>query len=303
MRFLSGTTGANGTGEFKVPPVLSLHPCIVGWLAWPELADLAAGTGYRGGVIAREQPFPPRAKGSVRATSMQLPAEIRRDESAFLNSLPRLASACRFAAEIGCRLAYVGLPPSSEQPRDLQAALYRKRLKRCCEILDEHSIRLALECITPLHMRRAHAYEFIGRTDEMLEFGLTVSPACGLVMDSWHWHHAGSDPNWIRQIPADRVLDVHLADSPVAPPEEIRDSERLLPGEGVVDFRTFFELLTEKRYPGAYTLEIFSSLLNSLDPARAAALAFQAASRTLKKCGLAVLPSEETATPPDSAEA
>ena len=286
-----------------VPPPLSLHPCIVGWLAWPELADLAAGAGYSGAVLAREQAFPPRAKGGVRATSMQLPAEVRKDEAAFLNSLPRLASACRFASEIGCGLAYAGLPPSSEQPQDIQAAIYRQRLKRCCEILDEHSIRLALECITPLHMRRAHAYEFIGRTDEMLEFGLTVSPACGLVIDSWHWHHAGGDPNWIRQIPADRVLDVHLADSPVAPPEEIRDSERLLLGEGVVDFRTFFELLTEKRYRGAYTLEIFSSRLNSLDPAHAAALAFHAASNTFRKCGPTGPASEETATPPGSAEA
>ncbi|HLG98086.1 MAG TPA: sugar phosphate isomerase/epimerase family protein [Bryobacteraceae bacterium] len=283
---------------------LSLHPCIVGWrLPWPALAELAAKIGYGGAVIAREQVLPAAARGRVPATAMQLAAEVRRDEATFLSSLPRLHSAGRFADEVGCRVAYVGLSPSSEQPRDIQAAIYRERLRRCCEILDEYSIRLALECITPLHMRKAHPYEFIWRNAEMLDLGLAVSPRCGLVIDSWHWHHAGADPDWIRTIPAERILDVHIADSPAALPEDIRDSERLLPGEGVLNFRTFFDLLEEKEYRGAYTAEVFSSRLSAMDPESAARLAFEAATATVRNCGRRPLASTGSATAPDSAEA
>jgi len=283
---------------------LSLHPSIVGFrVAWPALAELASETGYQGAVIAKEQPLPAEPKGAVRATAMQLPVEVRQDDATFLKTLPKLPAACRFAAEAGCRIATLGVPPSAEQPRDAQADIYRERLKRCCQVLDEYSIRLALECITPVHSRRTHPYEFIWRNEEMLEFGLTISPACGLAIDSWHWHHAGSDPDWIRDIPADRILDVHISDSPAAPPEAIRDLERLLPGEGIVDFKLFFDLLAEKNYRGAYTVEVFGRGLREMKPGDAARLAFQASTATLgKSLPASAPPFAGNATARDSAE-
>jgi sugar phosphate isomerase/epimerase len=153
--------------------------------------------------------------------------------------------------------------------------------------MDEFSIRLALECITPLHLRRAHPHAFLIGNEEMLEFGLTVSPHCGLIADAWHWHHGGSDPDWLRGIPPDRILDVHISDSPAAPAEEIRDTERVLPGDGVIDFRLFFDLLREKSYPGMLSVEIFGSVLNGLNSAEAARRAFQASQAMLSGLGLA----------------
>lgn len=233
---------------------------------------------------------------------MQLPVEVRQDDAAFLKTLLRLKAVCSFAAEAGCRVATLGVPPCAEQPRDAQAAIYRERLKRCCQVLDEYSIRLALECITPLHSRRAHPHEFIWRNEEMLEFGLTVSSTCGLAIDSWHWHHAGSDPNWMRNIPADRILDVHISDSPSALPEAIRDLERLLPGEGVVDFKLFLNLLAEKSYGGPYTVEVFGRGLRDMEPSEAARLGFHASAATLRNTqpDRAAL-FEGNATAPDSA--
>ena len=122
-------------------------------------------------------------------------------------------------------------------------------------------------------------------------------------IDSWHWHHAGSDPDWIRNIPADRILDVHISDSPDSPPEAIRDLERLLPGEGIVDFKVFFDLLAEKNYLGSYAVEVFGGL-RDMDPQDAARLAFDASIVTLRTLRLAsARPSfEGNATAPDSAE-
>jgi sugar phosphate isomerase/epimerase len=210
---------------------------------------------------------------------MQLAVEVRKDEAAFESTFPKLRKACRFAAQVGCRVALLGIPPSSEQPRAAQCKIYRDRLKKCCAVLDEYSIRLALECITPLHMRRAHPYEFIWRNGEMLDFGLSVSPNIGLLLDAWHWHHGGSDPEWIRCVPADRILDVHLSDSGSEAAEDIRDFERLLPGDGVIDFPLFLQLLEEKRYRGAITVEVFGGPLQELTPTDAARLASVATQR------------------------
>ena len=258
---------------------LSLHPCTISWrVPWPGLAHLAAETGYQGAVIPRDQPLPVELAGGmpVRATAMQLPVEVRTDEAAFASTFPKLREACLFGAQAGCKVALLGIPPSSDQPRTTQSKIYRDRLRKCCAVLDQYSIRLALECITPLHARRAHPYEFIWHNEEMLDFGLSVSEHTGLILDTWHWHHGGSDPAGIQNIPADRILDVHLSDSPPLPPEDIRDFERLLPGEGVIDLRQFFQLLGEKRYSGAVAVEVFGRGLGEMTPLDAARLAHDA---------------------------
>jgi sugar phosphate isomerase/epimerase len=110
----------------------------------------------------------------------------------------------------------------------------------------------------------------------MLDFGLSVSENAGLILDTWHWHHGGSDPAAIQNIPADRILDVHLSDSAALPPEDIRDFERLLPGEGVIDLRQFFQLLGEKRYSAAVAVEVFGRGLGEMPPLDAARVAHEA---------------------------
>ena len=119
----------------------------------------------------------------------------------------------------------------------------------------------------------------------MLEFGLTVSPRCGVVIDSWHWHHAGSDPSTIRNMTEERILDLHIADSPAAPPEEIRDWERLLAGEGIVDFHSFLELPQEKNFREPLTVEIFGRGLSDTEPGVAAGLVFRGSTAMLEKIG------------------
>lgn len=261
---------------------LSLHPCTVGWrMAWQDLAKLAASTGYVGAVIARDQALPVQASSAVRATSMLLPAEVRRDDATYRSTLVRMRSMCEFARSVGCRVASLAVPSSAELPRAEQAKLLGERLKPCCDVLDEFGIRLAMEGLTPLHLRRAYPYEFLTANDELLEFGFAVSPHCGLIADSFHWHHAGSGRAWLRGIPPDRILDVHISDSPALPAEEIRDSERLFPGEGVVDFETFFELVGEVGYQGPVTVEIFNSRMSEIEPAPASQRAFRAASAVL----------------------
>ena len=44
-----------------------------------------------------------------------------------------------------------------------------------------------------------------------------------------------------------RIVHVHVADAPDLPPEQIRDNERLMPGEGVIDLKGFFKALEADR--------------------------------------------------------
>lgn len=261
----------------------ALHGSTIGWrAAWPRIAAIASEAGYEGVVLPREaylsgQPAP----HGIAVTAMPVPVEIRRDEATFQAGLPGIEQAVAFGASLGCRVAVVGLPSSSDLPQPEQRALYKRRLQPCLDAFDRHNISLALEAISPLHMRREKPYEFIWRMEEMLDFARECSPRAGLVADCWHWHHAGETYSDLVALGPNAILDVHVSDAPDLPPEDIRDQERLLPGEGVINFAEFFAALDKLAYDGAVSVEVFGSRLAIESPEQAARLALAAArSRT-----------------------
>jgi hypothetical protein len=90
---------------------------------------------------------------------------------------------------------------SSETPKVELRKVYKTRFTACANVLARSHCRLGLEFLGPLHIRTRFPHEFIWRMNEMRECGPTV----GLLLDSWHWHHAGAaaaDINRGRQGPA-----------------------------------------------------------------------------------------------------
>lgn len=261
----------------------TLHGSTIGWRApWPRIAAIASEAGYDGVVLPREahlsgQPAP----HGIAVTAMPVPVEIRRDEATYQAGLAGVEQAVAFGASLGCRVAVVGLPSSSKLPKPEQRALYKRRLQPCLEAFDRHNVRLALEAISPLHMRREKPHEFIWRMDEMLDFARECSPHAGIVADCWHWHHAGETYSNLVALGPDAILDVHISDAPDLPPEDIRDLERLLPGEGVINFEEFFAALDKLAYQGAVSVEVFGSRLAGESPEQAAHLARAAARRVV----------------------
>jgi sugar phosphate isomerase/epimerase len=210
---------------------------------------------------------------------MAVPVEIRRDEETYRAGLPDLDRAVAFGASVGCRVAVVGFPPSSELPKAEQKAVYKRRLAPCLDTFARHGVRLAVEAISPLHLRRARPYEFIWRMEEMLDFVRSISADGGLVADCWHWHHAGETADDLLALGRGAFLDVHISDAPDIPPEDIRDMERVLPGEGRIDFDGFFRALDRMGYDAAVSVEVFGSRLAGHSPLEAARLALEAARR------------------------
>jgi sugar phosphate isomerase/epimerase len=121
--------------------------------------------------------------------------------------------------------------------------------------LREHNLELAIEVLGPLHRRREGRHELIWRLPEGAAFAASCGPAVGVLVDSWHWHHAGGTVDEIAAL-GDRILHVHLADAPDIPAAAIHDDHRLLPGDGVVDFVGFFQGLATAGYAGQITPEI-----------------------------------------------
>ncbi len=121
----------------------------------------------------------------------------------------------------------------------------------------------------------------------MLQFAKDCGPNVGLLVDSWHWHHAGATTDDIVRAGRDRIVHVQINDSANLPPEEIRDGERLMPGEGVIDLTGFLKALRKAGYREGVSVEVFGRGLDKMDPREGARLGYQTGLAAMQRAGLA----------------
>ena len=265
-----------------------------GRVGWPDFARLAAKVGYRGtdvmlGSAFREGVTKTRMlleQLQVRPAIIDFPVEFRKDEATFAESLKQLADAASFAAAIGCPRMMTYILSSSDTPKDELRKTFKDRFTRSAEILARSNVRLGLEFLGPLHIRKQFKYEFIWKMPEMLAFAKECGPNVGLTLDAWHWHHAGATTDDILAAGKERIVTVHFDDSPDLPPEKIRDNERLMPGEGVINLNGFLQALQKIGYPDALSVEVFGRGLKDMTPEEGARLGLERGRAALVKAGV-----------------
>jgi sugar phosphate isomerase/epimerase len=265
-----------------------------GKLSWPEFAKLAARTGYLGVDVnlgaamqaGTEATQALLAELRLKPAVVGLPVEFRKDDTAFQQGLEKLAPAARFSALIGCPRMSTWIMSSTDTPKAELWKIYRSRFAACANVLGEHGVRLGLEFLGPLHLRTRSPHEFIWRMEEMVEFAKECGPNVGVLLDSWHWHHAGGTLKNIIDAGKSRIVHVQVADAPKLPPEEIKDSERLMPGEGIIDFRGFFGALKKIGYADGVSPEIFGRGLKEMPPEQGAALGLKTTTAVMRKAGV-----------------
>ncbi len=265
-----------------------------GRVGWPDFARLAAKVGYRGTDVMLGSAFKEGAAKTralldelhVRPAIIDFPVEFRNDEQTFRESLQHLEEAAGFAAAIGCPRMMTYLMSSSNTPRDELRKLYKDRFTQCADVLARSHVRLGLEFLGPLHIRKQFRYEFIWKMPEMLAFAKECGSNVGLTLDAWHWHHAGATTSDILAAGKDRIVTVHFDDSPDLPPDRIRDDERLMPGEGVIDLNGFLQALAKIGYADALSVEVFGRGLKDMRPEEGARLGLERGRAALAKAGV-----------------
>ncbi len=218
----------------------------------------------------------------IRAAACPLPVEMREDEDTFATDLENLGARARNAATIGVQTMHRSIPAASHRRREEFLPVLRRRWRACAEIASEYGIGLAVEPLGPLYRRRAGPHEIVWRLPDAIEFVDSCGCGVGLLVDSWHWHLAGSSPEEIAAA-GERIAHVHLADVPEAPPESLRDTERLLPGEGIVDLRAFLGAVRDAGYAGPVSPEVPGRWSAGLDPSAAARRALKATVAVLEE--------------------
>ena len=265
-----------------------------GRVQWPAFAELAAKTGYLGvdvnigaamqaGTDATQALL---ARLRLKPAVVGLPVEFRKDDVAFQQGMASLDEAARFSAVIGCPRMSTYILPSSELPKAEQRKIFLDRFQAIAGVLGKHGVRLGLENVSPVHLRKRFPHEFIYRTDEMLAFAKECGPNVGLLLDSWHWHHAAGTVKDILDAGKQRIVHVQAADALKLPPEEIRDNERLMPGEGIIDWPAFFGALRKIGYADGVSPEVFGRGLKDIPPEEGATLGLKTTTEVMRKAGV-----------------
>jgi sugar phosphate isomerase/epimerase len=179
------------------------------------------------------------------------------------------------------------LPPASETPKAELRKIYKDRLAAVSEILARSKVRLGLEFLGPLHFRVRLPHEFIWRMDETLEFAKECGPNIGLQLDAWHWHHAGATAADILAAGKSRIVSVHVSDARKQPPEDVRDNQRLLPGEGVIDLVSFFKALQKIGYEDAVSPEPLGRIPPGATPEEGARMGLESTLSVMRRAGAA----------------
>ena len=282
---------------------VSLNGSVTRGLSGADRARLAAKLGYGGvdwdlgpaktaGVDATRALFSElRITPTIVNLPMARPLPFGGEDAAFQDALKQLADDAAFCAAIGCDRMMVVLPASTTQPKEDQLKLVRDRFSAIAPVLQKSHVRLGLEFLGPLYFRAGRAggppsTPFIWNLPDTVALAKQCGPNIGAILDAWHWHHSGGTTSDIVDAGASRIVHVHISDAKPAAPEDVRDNQRFMPGEGVIDLIGFLQALKKIGYAGGISPEPLGRVPPEMSAEDAARLALETTQSVMRRAGV-----------------
>ena len=283
---------------------VSLNGSVAKGVGWPDLARLAARVGFDGvdwslgpartaGLDATKALFAElKIKPSIVNLPMARPLPFQGEQAAFDEALVQLADDAAFTAGIGCDRMMVVLSPTGPLPKDEWRKVVVDRMSAVAKVLQRSNVRLGLEFLGVQSFRQGRAggppaNPFIWTLPETVALAKDCGDNVGVILDVWHWHHSGGTTQDILNTPKSRIIHVHVSDARTQPPEDVRDNQRLMPGEGVIDLTGFFQSLKKIGYDGGVSPEPLGRVPAEMSPEEGARLALDTTRTAMKKAGVA----------------
>ena len=283
---------------------VSLNGAVTRGVGGFDKARLAAKIGYGGvdwdlgpaktaGVDATKALFAElKIKPTITNLPMARPLPFSGEQAAFQQALPQLADDAAFCAAIGCQKMMVVLSPTGPVPKEEHRKVVRDRLAAISEVLRKSEIRLGVEFLGVQQFRVGRAggpppNSFIWTLPETVALAKDGGSNLGVILDVWHWHHSGGTTADIVAAGKDQIVHVHVSDAKPQPPEDVRDNQRVMPGEGAIDLVGFFQALKKVGYTGGVSPEPLGRVPAEMSPEEGAKLALDTTLAVMKKAGVA----------------
>ena len=276
---------------------VSLNGSLTRQMAWPEFVRLASKLGY-GGVDVNfnaaktdgvEATLALLKAANVKLAIANLPFPFATpDEAAFQDGLKQLDDNAKFAAAIGLNRFMAVMSPASPVPKEERYNFVKARVTAIAEVLDRSKIRLGLEFLGPMYFRsnEKNPHTFIYTLPETVALATECGSNVGVVLDAWHWYHSGGTTAEIVAAGKSRIVHVHVSDARSAPPEAVRDNQRHMPGEGVIDLIGFFQALKKIGYVDGVSPEPLGRVPQDMPAEDGAKLGLETTLAVMKKAGV-----------------
>jgi sugar phosphate isomerase/epimerase len=282
---------------------ISLNGSVARGVSGLDKVRLAAKVGYGGvdwdlgpaktaGLDATKALFSElKIKPTITNLPMARPLPFAGEPAVFQQALAQLAEDAAFCAALGCQKMMVVLPATSPLPKDEQRKIVRDRLAAISEVLQRSNMRLGVEFLGVQQFRMGRAggpppIPFIWTLSETVALAKDSGSNIGAILDAWHWHHSGSTVADILAAGKERIVHIHVSDAKTQPPEEVRDNQRVMPGEGVIDLVGFFQALKKIGYDDGVSPEPLGRVPAEMSPEDGAKLALDTTLAVMKKAGV-----------------
>lgn len=185
-------------------------------------------------------------------------------DAEFEQNLPACRERMRQARAIGAQHVQVipwfdwpKVTPAGTLDRQKVAGFYRRIL----EIgLDEYGLQPAFVFLEFVHDLRTidHALEVLQAADH---------PRAQTIPDTFHMHLGGTPVEDLSKLAGSAIGIFQIADAPAGiPREQLKDSHRVLPGDGVLPLVEALRRLRANGYAGAVSLELYNPAYHARDP-------------------------------------
>lgn len=200
-------------------------------------------------------------------------------ENEFAKIKKECARLCKIAAVLKCQNIVV--VPSPKPVGYIKESVKNESIKvlgELSEIAEKYQIRLA--------------FEFLGFKEcsvntlaDCLEIVESVHRGnIGLVLDTFHFFVGGSNLKTLERMNKDKLFIFHINDAQDLPRDQLKDANRLLPGDGIIPLRQILGALKKIGYAGIISVELFNPEYWQCDPNELAKEAKTKTDNILKKC-------------------
>ena len=145
---------------------------------------------------------------------------------------------------------------------------HRTRLNKVATVLEDSGLKLGLEYVGPKTLMARDKYPFLHSINGLKELIKSIEKNnVGYLLDSYHTYCAEDKNEDLDFLKAEDIISVQLNDGVLGRTIATQmDLERELPGDtGIIDLENFLNLIRNKGYNGAVSVEPFNKELNKME--------------------------------------
>ena len=145
---------------------------------------------------------------------------------------------------------------------------HRTRLNKVATVLEDSGLKLGLEYVGPKTLMARDKYPFLHSINGLKELIKSIEKNnVGYLLDSYHTYCAEDKNEDLDFLKAEDIISVQLNDGVLGRTIATQmDLERELPGDtGIIDLENFLNLIRNKGYNGAVSVEPFNKGLNKME--------------------------------------